>query len=61
MTAVQPPLFLPGWEREPCADADERAHVDLHGPQRVRRTRLTERDIKWLNDFETVDVVGGVL
>lgn len=28
---VQEPLFPPGWDREP--DADERAFVDLHGPQ----------------------------
>lgn len=62
MTAVQPPLFLPGWEQESCgdADADERAFVDLHGPQPKRR-RLTRRDLKWLGDFETVDVVGEVL
>lgn len=33
MTAVQPPLFAPGWDLEPCADADEQAFVDLHGPQ----------------------------
>lgn len=40
----------------------ERAHVDLHGPQPVRRrTRLTERDMKWLNNFETVTVIGEVL
>ncbi|MGW1492596.1 hypothetical protein [Streptomyces sp. NPDC002402] len=47
MTASQPPLFLPGWQEE-CGDPDERAHVDLHGPQPVRR-RLTRRDMKWLN------------
>lgn len=30
---VQPPLFLPGWEQEPCDTApapDEQAHTDLH-------------------------------
>lgn len=62
MTASQPPLFLPGWERESCGDADERerAFLDLHGPQ-PRRRRLTRRDLKWLADFETVVVVGGLL
>lgn len=62
MTATLPPLFLPGWEQEPCGDADERerAFVDVHGPQPVRR-RLTRRDLKWLGAFETVDVVGEVL
>ena len=58
MTATQEPLFPPGWEREP--DADERAFVDVHGPQR-RRTRLSARDVKWLNDHETVDVIGELL
>jgi hypothetical protein len=60
VTAHQPPLFPPGWDLEPCGDADERAVVDLHGPQPVRR-RLTARDLKWLGDFETVDVKGGLL
>lgn len=60
MTAHQPPLFLPGWEQEPCGDADERAFVDLHGPQ-PRRRRLSARDLKALNDTETVEVVGGLL
>jgi len=59
VTASQPPLFLPGWD-EPCGDADERAFLDLRGPQPKRR-RLTRRDLKWLSDFETVDVVGEVL
>lgn len=36
MTAVQPSLFLPGWQEE-CGGADERAVVDLHGPQPERR------------------------
>jgi hypothetical protein len=65
VTAHQPPLFLPGWDLEPCADAArdaerERAFLDLHGPQPVRR-RLTKRELKWLGDFETVHVVGEVL
>lgn len=36
MTATQEPLWPKGWDLEPCADADERAHVDLHGPLRRR-------------------------
>lgn len=36
MTATQESLFPPGWDVEP--DADERAHVDVHGPQRRPRT-----------------------
>lgn len=61
MTASQPPLFLPGWQEE-CGDPDEQAFMDLHGPQPVRRRRrLSARDMKWLNDFETVDVIGEVL
>lgn len=47
MTATQEPLFPPGWEQEP--DADERAFVDLHGPQQPTSTA---------RDVETVDVVG---
>ncbi|MER7507038.1 hypothetical protein ABTX82_01615 [Streptomyces lavendulae] len=35
---VQPPLFLPGWDIEPCdtapPDADEQAHADLHARPR---------------------------
>lgn len=32
---VQPPLFLPGWDKEPCdtapaPDPDEQAHADVH-------------------------------
>lgn len=34
---VQPPLFLPGWDIEPCdtADPDTRAHTDLHAPRPI--------------------------
>jgi hypothetical protein len=51
VTAVQPPLFLPGWDIEPCdtappPTADEQSFTDIHGPQpqhRAYRTVVTVR------------------
>jgi hypothetical protein len=65
VTATQPPLFPPGWD-EPCGDADERAFVDLHGPQpepRLHDSPLWEYgrsyahpDIQYWRDIEDVPV-----
>lgn len=63
--AVELPLWTGDWATEPCgtADADERAFLDLHGPQQPaipgdygsspsRRRRWAD----YLRDAETVPV-----
>ncbi|MFE9398628.1 hypothetical protein [Streptomyces flavidovirens] len=67
--AVQPPLWPDDWATEPCdtADADERAFLDLHGPQQAitgdygSSPSRGRRWADWARGAETVDVVGGWL
>lgn len=68
MTATQLPLLLPGWEREPCGDAErERAFLDLHGPGHRRHATVlwdharsaARRDVAWGRPVHTVVLAGG--
>ena len=73
MTARQPPLFLPGRDLESCGDADERAFVDVHGPQRRSPWRVhngpmgdlgrsaARPDVATGRRIHTVTVAGGWL
>lgn len=60
MTAAPEPLWADGWDLEPCgdADADERAFLDLHGPQATIHGGWLPRACR---DTETVHVIGEVL
>ena len=58
MTAHQPPLFLPGWEVEPCDTAPPPALVRR---QALRREVGTREPHTLGRRVRTVRVIGGVL
>lgn len=66
--AVELPLWPDDWATEPCADADERAFLDLHAPRRQaidgdagRSPSRGRRYRDYVRGAVTVDVIGGWL